>query len=77
MTGKTNWELILNYHFGGYAKVNADLIDFINNFYRMYQIALDPVYTGKMLFGIFELATQQFSGEFQDISHSHRRNPGN
>lgn len=71
MTGKTNWELILNYHFGGYAKVSADLIDFINNFYRMYQIALDPVYTGKMLFGIFELATQQFFPENSRILAIH------
>lgn len=56
LTSGSNWQLILNYHFGGYAKVSAELIDFINNFYRMYAIRLDPVYTGKMLFGIFDLA---------------------
>ncbi|AVR45367.1 1-aminocyclopropane-1-carboxylate deaminase [Christiangramia fulva] len=52
---KSNWELILNYHFGGYAKTNAELIAFLNQFYKDYQIKLDPVYTGKLVFGIFDL----------------------
>lgn len=43
-----------NYHFGGYAKVSSELIDFMNQFYRDYGVALDPVYTAKMLFGLFE-----------------------
>lgn len=54
-TSKTNWELVTDYHFGGYAKVNEELINFLNNFKRKYQIALDPIYTGKMIFGIFDL----------------------
>jgi 1-aminocyclopropane-1-carboxylate deaminase len=54
-TSKENWELITDYHFGGYAKISAELITFINDFQKKYQIPLDPVYTGKMLFGIFEL----------------------
>ncbi|MBZ9730820.1 pyridoxal-phosphate dependent enzyme [Salegentibacter sp. JZCK2] len=52
---KENWELIPDYHFGGYAKVDSELINFINNFKKKYQIQLDPVYTGKLVFGIFEL----------------------
>jgi 1-aminocyclopropane-1-carboxylate deaminase len=40
------------YHFGGYAKVNADLVDFLNTFYQQYGLKLDPVYTGKMFFGL-------------------------
>ena len=54
-TAKTNWKLITDYHFGGYAKVNQDLINFINDFKRKYHISLDPIYTGKMIFGIFDL----------------------
>ncbi|MEX5591151.1 1-aminocyclopropane-1-carboxylate deaminase/D-cysteine desulfhydrase, partial [Pseudomonas urmiensis] len=42
-----NWELILDYHFGGYGKVNAVLVDFINRFLEKTKIPLDPVYTGK------------------------------
>ncbi|WP_190809819.1 1-aminocyclopropane-1-carboxylate deaminase/D-cysteine desulfhydrase [Flagellimonas sp. S3867] len=50
-----NWNLISDYHFGGYAKVDASLIDFINTFKKETGIPLDPIYTGKMLFGIFDL----------------------
>lgn len=52
---KNNWELISDYHFGGYAKINEDLISFINNFKETYNIPLDPIYTGKMLFGICDM----------------------
>lgn len=50
-----NWELITDYHFGGYAKINTELISFINQFKIDYDIPLDPVYTAKMMFGIFDL----------------------
>lgn len=52
---KTNWELITDYNFGGYAKINQDLVAFINRFYNQNQVPLDPVYTGKMMFGIQDL----------------------
>ncbi|WP_144963856.1 1-aminocyclopropane-1-carboxylate deaminase/D-cysteine desulfhydrase [Gillisia sp. Hel_I_86] len=54
-TTKNNWRLITDYHFGGYAKVNSELIYFINLFRKKYEIALDPVYTGKMLYGIIDM----------------------
>ena len=50
-----NWKLITDYHFGGYAKVNEALIGFINQFKNEQSIQLEPIYTGKMLFGIFSL----------------------
>lgn len=50
-----NWNLETNYNFGGYAKYNVDLIRFINEFKELTQILLDPIYTGKMLFGIIDL----------------------
>ena len=52
---KNSWDLAIDYHFGGYAKVNSELIEFINNFSTQYGIPLDPVYTGKMMYGIFDL----------------------
>ncbi|MGV6832446.1 MAG: 1-aminocyclopropane-1-carboxylate deaminase/D-cysteine desulfhydrase [bacterium] len=54
-TVKNNWKLIRDYHFGGFAKINSELISFINEFYSNYKIPLDPIYTGKMLFGIFDM----------------------
>ena len=58
-----NWELITDYHFGGYGKVSPDLIDWINRFYAQTQIPLDPVYTGKMVFGIVDLITKNYFPE--------------
>ncbi len=57
---KTNWTLNSDYHFGGYAKVNEDLIKFINKFKNEQNIQLDPIYTGKMMYGIFDLIKQGF-----------------
>jgi 1-aminocyclopropane-1-carboxylate deaminase len=51
---QNNWELWGDYHFGGYAKVNSKLINFMNDFKLRYNIPLDPVYTAKMMYGIFE-----------------------
>ena len=54
-TTTSNWELNTDYAFGGYGKITAPLIAFINQFKQAYGISLDQVYTGKMLFGLFEL----------------------
>ncbi len=56
----TPWEIQTNYHFGGYAKVSIELIEFINAFKKNTGIPLDPVYTGKMMFGIFDLMDKGF-----------------
>ncbi|WP_271783438.1 1-aminocyclopropane-1-carboxylate deaminase/D-cysteine desulfhydrase [Aquimarina algiphila] len=55
-TSKTNWELIHNYYFGGYGKINQEGVEFINTFRERQHILLDPVYTMKMIFGIFDMA---------------------
>tara|TARA_B110000444_G_C18850572_1_gene605229 strand:- start:1118 stop:2011 length:894 start_codon:yes stop_codon:yes gene_type:complete len=49
-----DWDLNEDYTFGGYAKSSSELISFINNFKKKYSIQLDPIYSGKMLFGIFD-----------------------
>ena len=43
-----------DYHFGGYAKINEDLVRFMNESYDESQVKLDPVYTAKMLFGLLK-----------------------
>lgn len=58
-----NWELIDSYHFGGYGKVTADLIAFINSFHRDYKILLDPIYTSKMVFGVLDLIKKNYFPE--------------
>ena len=53
-----NWRINSDFHFGGYAKWQAELVDFINQFKQEHQIQLDPIYTGKMMYGIFDLIEQ-------------------
>ncbi|MGB1230781.1 MAG: 1-aminocyclopropane-1-carboxylate deaminase/D-cysteine desulfhydrase [Winogradskyella sp.] len=55
-----NWQLITDYHFGGYGKIKPKLITFINDFKQNFKVPLDPIYTGKMLFGIFNLIENNF-----------------
>ncbi len=52
---KGNWNLQTEYHFGGYAKVTRELIEFMNRFKQETQVPLDPVYTGKLLYGILDM----------------------
>jgi len=59
-TTRTNWELILDYHFGGFAKVDVELISFMNMFYKQTNIPLDPIYTGKMLFGLLNMIKNDY-----------------
>lgn len=58
--GFNSWDLISDYHFGGYGKVTDALITFINNFKQHHQIPLDPIYTGKMMFGIMDLIEEGY-----------------
>lgn len=67
----TNWDLITDYHFGGYGKVNPALIAFINTFYKETKILLDPVYTGKMLFGVIDLIQNNYFPEGSQILAIH------
>lgn len=55
-----NWTVNDSYHFGGYGKVNEELISFLNNFYQKTTIPLDPIYTGKMVFGVLDLIDNNY-----------------
>ena len=55
-----NWSVNCEYHFGGYGKVTNELIEFINSFYTQFGIPLDPIYTGKMMFGIMQLIQNDY-----------------
>lgn len=57
---KDNWQLVNDYHFGGYGKVTEELVHFMNNFHNKTGIPLDPVYTAKMVFGVIDLADKGY-----------------
>jgi 1-aminocyclopropane-1-carboxylate deaminase len=46
--------LSTDHHFGGYGKVNQELLDFINDFYKQTEIPLDPIYTGKAMYALMQ-----------------------
>lgn len=70
-TDKTNHFITDAYCFGGYAKVDPLLIDFINEFKEKTGIQLDPIYTGKMMYGIRECIKNAFFDENSRILAIH------
>ncbi|MBW4557178.1 MAG: pyridoxal-phosphate dependent enzyme [Trichormus sp. ATA11-4-KO1] len=54
------WELVCDYHMGGYAKVNDELVMFRQQFEQAHGIPLDYVYTAKMFYGVMDLLQQGF-----------------
>ena len=68
---KNNWQLINNYHFGGYGKINDELIIFMNAFFLEYKILLDPIYTAKMFYGVIDLINKNYFPENSKILMIH------
>jgi 1-aminocyclopropane-1-carboxylate deaminase len=60
-----SFEMIHDYHFGGYAKHNPALIDFMNDCYKKMELPLDFVYTAKLMYGAKDLANK---GKFEPSS---------
>ena len=57
---KGNWEIIHDYHFGGYAKTTPALIQFSEQIEKQFNLQLDPIYTSKMMFGILDLLKKRY-----------------
>ena len=72
LTSSSNWQIIHDYHHGGYAKHDPLLIQFMNSFYRQTNIPSDFVYTGKLFFAINDMVKNDFfpSGSRLLIVHS-------
>ncbi len=60
LTNPVNYELHTSYHFGGYGKTEERLIEFIKQFVASTGILIEPVYTGKMLFAVYDLAAKDY-----------------
>jgi 1-aminocyclopropane-1-carboxylate deaminase len=57
---RQRFQLIFDYHFGGYAKTSPELIQFMNNWYNQSGIPTDFVYTGKLFFAANDLLKKDF-----------------
>jgi len=60
LTIPENYHLHTGYHFGGYGKADNTLIDFVKQFVAATGILIEPVYTGKMLYAIYDLAAKNY-----------------
>jgi 1-aminocyclopropane-1-carboxylate deaminase len=59
----SQFTIITRYDFGGYAKWNDELMQFIRQFETDHGIPLDQVYTGKMMYGLLDMIA---NGELDD-----------
>jgi len=59
-SNKKNFEIETAYHFGGYAKIKPELINFADRFKQLHNIPLDYVYTAKLFFGIYDLIKKNY-----------------
>lgn len=53
--GCSNWKIHSNYHLGGFAKSTAELNAFVTEFSDATNIAIEPVYSGKLFYALFKL----------------------
>jgi 1-aminocyclopropane-1-carboxylate deaminase len=68
---RNNWQINFDYHFGGFAKSNAELSAFIEDFELKTTIPLEPVYTGKMMYAIYDLIKKHYFKPGQRIIALH------
>lgn len=55
-----NWTINSDYHLGGFVKINKKLIEFMDWFLAENDILLEPLYTGKMMYGINDLISKNY-----------------
>jgi 1-aminocyclopropane-1-carboxylate deaminase len=68
----TNSRIIHDYHFGGYGYSSKELDQFCKAFSTEKKIPIEPIYTGKLFFGLYDLIRKDFfnSGEKIVAVHS-------
>jgi 1-aminocyclopropane-1-carboxylate deaminase len=65
------WQINLDYHFGGFAKINTELSAFVDEFEQKTTIPLEPIYTGKMMYAIYALIKSGYFSPGQRIIALH------
>jgi 1-aminocyclopropane-1-carboxylate deaminase len=66
-----NWSINFDYHFGGFAKTTDELTSFINEIQSYKDIPLEPIYNGKMLFGLIDMIKNERFKKGQTIIAIH------
>ncbi|RXE95831.1 1-aminocyclopropane-1-carboxylate deaminase/D-cysteine desulfhydrase [Pseudoalteromonas phenolica O-BC30] len=65
------WQLLTNHHYGGYGKFTDDVWAFCQFMHQAYKLPLEPVYTGKMLFAVWQLISQDYFPQGSRITAIH------
>ncbi len=60
LSNGASFEFHSEYHFGGYAKTSDELLNFIKDFASSTGILIDPVYTGKLVFAVYDLISKDY-----------------
>ncbi|MEK7433637.1 MAG: pyridoxal-phosphate dependent enzyme [Cyanobacteriota bacterium] len=60
-------KIFYDYHFGGYAKKNQELLDTMNNFFRETNIKTDFVYTGKLVYAFLDLLKKDYFNKESNV----------
>lgn len=55
-----NWDVIADDHFGGFGRIDDNLIKFVQKFKLDYNVELDMIYMGKLFYSLFKLIEQDF-----------------
>ncbi|ABM04733.1 Pyridoxal-5'-phosphate-dependent enzyme, beta subunit [Psychromonas ingrahamii 37] len=71
INNKNNWRLQTEFHHGGYAKVPLELNHFCEQFSLQTGIPVEPIYTGKMFYGLFKLIEQGYFNRGEHIVALH------
>jgi len=55
-----NWQILTNFHRGGYAKFSYDDLKRIMDFNQVTGVDFEPVYSGKMILALLDLLEQKY-----------------
>lgn len=65
------WEVWHDYHFGGFAKVPVELLEWNQSFYAKNRLILDPVYNAKAFYGLLDRSERGYMGSNTIVLYLH------
>jgi 1-aminocyclopropane-1-carboxylate deaminase/D-cysteine desulfhydrase-like pyridoxal-dependent ACC family enzyme len=69
--GQEKLRLFTEYHHGRYARHTPELLQFMQSFEQEHRLLLEHVYTGKMLFGLYDLMKKGYFSKGSSIVAVH------
>ena len=57
---QSNWQLLTEFHDGGYGKFSNDLWQFCQRMQQQHNLPLEPIYSGKMMYALWQLIEQDY-----------------